>query len=110
MRDGVYFSRPTVAIGLGIWDEMASGLKEEWEGAFAEIEGHLAAAPWGQGTEGASFLLALLRGGGPQQMIRTGRENLKRTEAISPTMRETISRSVATDEAEAARIRQLLEG
>ncbi|WP_113700410.1 hypothetical protein [Nonomuraea lactucae] len=106
---GVRFSERTVATGIGIWDEMAADLKKEWEEAVAEIEGHIAAAPWGQGAEGVRFHEALMRGGGPMRMIRAGRQIIEQIEAMGPTMRVTISNSVAADQAEAERIKKLLE-
>ncbi|MEU8248779.1 hypothetical protein [Nonomuraea sp. NPDC048916] len=108
MRDGVYFSERAVAAGINVWNDMATNLKKEWDAAASEIEGHVAAAPWGRGAEGIRFQEALMRSGGPLQMIRSGQRVIDQIVKAGPTLRDTIGNSVATNQAEAARIKKLL--
>ncbi|MDF2711162.1 MAG: hypothetical protein K0R62_6814 [Nonomuraea muscovyensis] len=110
MRDGVRFSERLCATGISMWGEMVSDLKKEWDEAVTEIEGQVAAAPWGGGAEGVRFQQALLKSGGPMKMVQTARRVLGQIEAAGPTMRDTISISVAADDFEAERIKQLLMG
>ncbi|GGO77451.1 hypothetical protein [Nonomuraea cavernae] len=108
MHNGVRFSERTVAAGIGVWKDMAGVLKKEWDSAASEIEDHMSAAPWGQGMEGLQFQAALMRSGGPLQMVRSGREIIDQIVQAGSTLHLTISNSVATDQAEAARINRLL--
>ncbi|MFI7440489.1 hypothetical protein [Nonomuraea indica] len=108
MRDGVRFNEQLCATGISMWGDMAAALKKEWEEAVAEIEGCVAAAPWGGGAEGIRFHQALLKSGGPAKLCQTARRVLGNIERTAPTMRDTISISVAADEYEAERIKRLL--
>ncbi|MFG3440851.1 hypothetical protein ACGF0J_26650 [Nonomuraea sp. NPDC047897] len=110
MRDGVRFNEELCATGISMWGEMVSDLKKVWDEATAEIEGHVAAAPWGGGIEGIRFHQALLKKGGPLKMCQVARRVLGDIEEAAPTMRETIAISVAADDFEAERIKRLLMG
>lgn len=108
MINGVLFSERVVATGISVWADMATDLKKEWDAASSEIKGHVAAAPWGRGAEGQAFLRALMRTGGPLQMVESGKRTIDEIVKAGPTLRETIGNSVATDQAEAARIKRML--
>ncbi|GAA2700392.1 hypothetical protein [Nonomuraea recticatena] len=107
MPNVLHFNAQIVAMGIAMWDEMAASLQGSWAEAAAEIEAHIAAAPWGNGAEGVRFQEALMRNGGPPMMIRNGHHVVKQVVEVGPTMRDVISDTMAADQAEAHRIKDL---
>jgi hypothetical protein len=94
---GVWIDHTMVGNGLAAWDAMASDLHSLWAQATATVRALNHEAPWGSGSEGASFCAAYMANGGPEQLCFEGTRLVDEIVKVGPTMRKAVQNTVSTD-------------
>ncbi|MFI7130806.1 hypothetical protein ACIBQ1_34305 [Nonomuraea sp. NPDC050153] len=88
-----------ITSGLNQWDAMATDLSAAWPGIAARIRALNAAHPQGDGTDGMSFDVNYLAGGGPEKFLRETDELVKEISGSGPLLRATVSNTLTTEQA-----------
>jgi hypothetical protein len=96
---GVQIDHPTVGNGIASWDAMASDLHGLWTQATAAVRALNDQAPWGDGSEGASFRAAYMAGGGPERLCYEGTLLVDEIVKVGPTVRKAVQNTITTDHA-----------
>jgi hypothetical protein len=97
--DGVRIDHTMVGNGLASWDAMAADLHTMWAQATATVRALNDEAPWGTGSEGASFRAAYLANGGPEQLCVEGAKLVDEIVKVGPTVRRAVTNTISTDQA-----------
>jgi hypothetical protein len=96
---GLRIDPTMVGSGLAVWDAMSSELHSQWERATAAVRALNDAAPWGDGSEGASFREAYMANGAPERLCVEGTALVDEVVKVGPTIRKAIQHTISTDHA-----------
>jgi hypothetical protein len=97
--EGLRIDHTMVGNGLASWDAMASELQSRWEKATAAVRALNDEAPWGDGSEGASFCATYLANGAPERLCVEGGRVVDEIVKVGPTIRKAVQHTISTDQA-----------
>jgi hypothetical protein len=78
---------------------MASDLHSLWTQATAAVRALNDQAPWGDGSEGASFRAAYMADGGPERLCYEGTRLVDEIVKVGPTVHKAVQNTISTDHA-----------